>query len=350
MTNIIKRLLLTILLLTMMLGMLLGWRVWQGHQTLSQITVVEHPVVFSVAPGDHLKKVCYSLYQMNLISDPKALYYYGRYHALGRAIKVGEFELSGAVTPIEILTKLTTNEVKQYKITFAEGITLKQMLRRVADHDKLTHRLRGDDQQQQAALLNHLSTSETMLEGWLFPSTYRFPLGTTDLDIVQQSHQQMARVLAHEWANRAEDLPYRTPYEALIMASIIEKETGVAAERQQIAGVFVRRLKRGMRLQTDPTVIYGLGDAYRGNLKRSHLRDQSNPYNTYAIKGLPPTPIAMPGEAAIHAALHPADGQALYFVAKGDGAHYFSETLEEHNSAVKRYQLKRRQDYRSTQQ
>ena len=157
----------------------------------------------------------------------------------------------------------------------------------------------------------------------------------------------MREVLDNEWQSREDGLPYQSPYEALTLASIVEKETGVGSERSQIAGVFVRRLKKGMRLQTDPTVIYGLGDQYQGNITRRHLK-QETPYNTYLIKGLPPTPIAMPGREAIHATLHPAEGDALYFVAKGDGSHYFSATLEEHLQAVRRYQLQRRSNYRSS--
>jgi len=286
---------------------------------------------------------------MGLITDPQALYLYGRYHALGRAIKVGEFELTGSLTPIDLLTKVTSNQVKEYKITFSEGISFKEVLAKIAQTPKLTHTLQSGSAQPLPSLMAQLQLPEMHPEGRFFPSTYRFPLGTTDLDLLKRAYHQMEAVLAAEWSQREDGLPYKTPYEALIMASIIEKETGVASERQQIAGVFVRRLNKKMRLQTDPTVIYGLGDSYNGNLKRSHLKDKSNPYNTYAIKGLPPTPIAMPGQEAIYAALHPAAGSALYFVAKGDGTHYFSATLDEHNAAVKRYQLKRRKSYRSTQ-
>ncbi|WP_269473252.1 endolytic transglycosylase MltG [Kineobactrum salinum] len=185
------------------------------------------------------------------------------------------------------------------------------------------------------------------MEGLFLPETYRFERGTSDLDILARAHRAMLAALTEEWELRAPDLPYETPYEALIMASIIERETGVPDERQQIAGVFVRRLQRGMRLQTDPTTIYGLGTAFDGNLVRSHLRDGDNIYNTYRHHGLPPTPIALPGRAALHAALQPAEGDSLYFVARGDGSHEFNSTLEGHERAVRKYQLERRENYRS---
>ena len=185
-------------------------------------------------------------------------------------------------------------------------------------------------------------------EGFFFPDSYHYARGATDWDIVQRAHAQMRAILEQEWQGRAEDLPYETPYEALIMASIIERETGLPAEREEIAGVFVRRLLLGMRLQTDPTVIYGLGSNFDGNLKRKHLADKGNPYNSYRHSGLPPTPIALPGRADIHAALHPAAGDTLYFVARGDGGHVFSATLAEHEQAVRKYQLRRKKNYRSS--
>ncbi len=193
-----------------------------------------------------------------------------------------------------------------------------------------------------------LGLSETPLEGWIYPDTYSYTKGTRDIDVLRRAYQRMQQVLAEEWEARSQPLPLSSPYEALILASIVEKETGAPEERAAIAGVFVRRLQKNMRLQTDPTVIYGMGDNYRGNIRRSDLT-RYTPYNTYKIDGLPPTPIANPGREAIHASLHPAPGKALYFVAKGDGRHQFSATLVEHNRAVQVYQKRqRRQDYRSS--
>lgn len=208
----------------------------------------------------------------------------------------------------------------------------------------LRAKLKGRDDVRQAIgtlsdaeVLGAIGADDKHPEGLFAPNTYVVDDGERDLDILRRLYLRQQRILAEEWAARASGLPYRTPYEALIMASIIEKETGNAEERAQIAGVFVRRLQKGMRLQTDPTVIYGQGEAYRGDITRAHLRD-NNPYNTYRHAGLPPTPIAMPGRAAIHAALHPAEGDALFFVADGRGRHIFSATLSAHNQAVNRYQ------------
>ena len=193
-----------------------------------------------------------------------------------------------------------------------------------------------------------LELDVSSLEGWFYPDTYIFPRGTTDIEILKQAYSRMNEVLDEEWSDKDKDLPFDTRYEALILASLIEKETGVAHERSEIAGVFVRRLQKGMRLQTDPTVIYGLGSEFDGNLTRAHLLEET-PYNTYRINGLPPTPIAAPGRDAIRAAVNPAEGNALYFVGRGDGAHQFSATLEEHNAAVRKYQIEQRApDYRSS--
>ncbi|MCG6984458.1 MAG: endolytic transglycosylase MltG [Thiocapsa sp.] len=250
-------------------------------------------------------------------------------------IKAGEFELTSEMTPADVLDRITSGQVVQYPVTLVEGWTFRQAVEAIDAHDRFSGELgRLSD----ATLMAKLGRPGEHPEGRLFPDTYRFPRGTTRLTVLQRAFERMEQVVADEWDGRSDDLPIRTPYEALILASIVEKETGVASERPEIAGVFVRRLRKGMRLQTDPTVIYGMGERYDGRIRRADLRE-ATPYNTYVIDGLPPTPIALPGRAAIHAVLHPGDGDSLYFVSRGDGSHFFSATLDEHNRAVRRYIL-----------
>ena len=275
-------------------------------------------------------------------------------------IRAGEYYLSRDDTPLSLLDKLESGEVVQYRITFPEGLTLREWLALMAADDGIETEVTGlglsqvglsqvgSSQMDLSEIAQRLGIEQANPEGWFAADTYYYSAGDSDLDILQKAHRAMETLLAELWQQRADNLPYASPYEALIMASIVERETGVAAERAQIAGVFVRRLRKPMRLQTDPTVIYGLGERYQGNITRRHLREPT-PYNTYTIDGLPPTPIANPGADALEAALHPADGSSLYFVAKGDGSHQFSATLAEHQAAVRRYQLggRKRTDYRS---
>ena len=260
-------------------------------------------------------------------------------------IHAGEYLLLPGENQRDLLYKLNRGDVIQYRITFAEGLNLREWLALLRAEPKLE---KEAAYLEEGDLIQLLNPSLKSLEGWLYPDTYQFTRGDSDLAILRRAYRTMQTVLADSWEKRADDLPYETPYEALIMASLIEKETGVPSERPEIAGVFVRRLQMGMRLQTDPTVIYGLGERFEGNLRREHLREPG-PYNTYHIPALPPTPIAMPGKAAIEAALNPAAGDTFYFVARGDGSHHFSRTLDEHNRAVRKYQIeKRRADYRSS--
>lgn len=262
-----------------------------------------------------------------------------------QGILAGEYRFRSGDTQRDLLSKLNRGDVIRYRITFAEGLSVREWLALLALDPHLEKQIAALDE---AELLDLLDPELESLEGWLLPETYVFTRGDSDLTILRRAHQAMRVLLDRAWSQRAEGLPYETPYEALIMASIIEKETGVPAERPEIAGVFVRRLGLGMRLQTDPTVIYGLGERFDGNLRREHLREP-NPYNTYRIPALPPTPIANPGRAAVEAALNPAPGDTLFFVARGDGSHHFSRTLDEHNRAVRKYQIeKRRADYRSS--
>lgn len=244
----------------------------------------------------------------------------------------------------DLLEKWRTGDTIQHRITLVEGWNFARLRQALAQNEVLEH-LTGDWSGEK--LMEELGYKGVHPEGRFYPDTYQFTRGQSDLDILRQASQRLHDVLAEEWQQRADNLPYDTPEQALVMASIIEKETGMASERAAISGVFVRRLNRNMLLQTDPTVIYGMGDNYKGRITRADLQ-RPTPYNTYTNAGLPPTPIAMVGRAAIHAALHPAEGDALYFVAKGDGSHQFSRTLQEHNRAVREYQLKRRADYRSS--
>ena len=261
-------------------------------------------------------------------------------------IKAGEYSINESDTAISLLNKLNRGDVVVYHLTLVEGWTFKQALNYLHTLEKLKTTLDTDEALQ--PFIDQLGLENNYPEGWFFPDTYQYSATNSDADILKLAHHRMQDTLATEWASRDVGLPYETPYQALIMASIVEKETGVETERQQIAGVFIRRLQKNMRLQTDPTVIYGLGESFDGNLRRKHLAENT-PYNTYVIRGLPPTPIALPGRDAIFAALHPDASNNLYFVAKGDGSHYFSETLEEHNEAVRNFQvLRRNQDYRSS--
>jgi UPF0755 protein len=259
-------------------------------------------------------------------------------------IRTGEYLLRQGMTPLELLTALNEGDVVHHQVTLVEGKTFRQTLATLLAEEKLHKSLNGLPD---PILIERLGIDGNNLEGLFFPDTYQYTVDMSDADVLKQAHQKMQMILEEEWQARDANLPYKNSYEALIMASIVEKETGAPEERPAIAGIFVRRLQKGMRLQTDPTVIYGLGDAYKGNLTKQHLLDDT-PYNTYTRAGLPPTPIALPGREAIHAALHPEPGDSLFFVGKGDGHHYFSATLAEHEKAVRKYQLVRKKDYHSS--
>jgi len=338
---VIRRLL-VLLLLAVALGTLAGrelLRFWE-----EPLRVPEDGLYFTVQQGDSLANIAAKLREEGVLSHPRLLTLYGRFTGRDQAIKRGEYLIPEFSTARSLLLLLVSGEIVQYEVTLPEGITLSRALGILAAHPALGVALAGAGDPEVLAL----AAPESHPEGLFFPDTYHFSRGATDLSVLRRARAAMRDVLATEWEERAAGLPYADPYEALIMASIIERETGLPAERAEIAGVFVRRLQRGMRLQTDPTIIYGLGPDFDGNLRRSHLQDANNRYNTYRHHGLPPTPIALPGRAAIRAALHPAEGTALYFVARGDGGHVFSATLAEHERAVRKYQLRRRADYRSS--
>ena len=269
---------------------------------------------------------------------------YWRLERPDEALFSGEYRLQPGMRVEQMLGLWQRHEVVQYQLTLVEGWNFRQLRQAMAAQPGLAQTLGALDD---AAVMARLGHPGLHPEGRFFPDTYRYTRGYTDLALLKRAFERMESILAEEWAGRAGSLPYGSADEALTMASIIEKETGVPDERSEIAGVFVRRLEAGMRLQTDPTVIYGVGEAYNGRITRAYLQ-QAGPYNTYLNTGLPPTPIAMAGRQAIHAALHPAPGDALYFVARGDGTHAFSASLEAHNQAVRQYQLNRRPDYRSS--
>ena len=317
---------------------------WCNHILRSPMTLAEPETVLEVRSGQTLTGVLADMEASGLLRMPKLLGLWAQWTGLDRQIHAGEYVLEPGLNGLEFLELLARGEVRSYRITLPEGITLNEALRRLHDDRRLKRVIQDVND---PALLE-LVVPYRHAEGWFLPETYQYVSGDSDLDILRRARALMGSALNRAWANRDPSSPLDDPYEALILASIVERETSVAAERSQIAGVFSRRLVKGMRLQTDPTVIYGLGERFDGNLTRRHLRDASNPWNTYQIGGLPPSPIALPGEAALQAAVNPQPGSSLYFVARGDGYHVFAASLEEHNANVRQYQLSKKSEYRST--
>jgi len=292
---------------------------------------------YTVVAGASMRQIARELNQQGLLETPIYLVFRARVRGVANSIKVGEYSIRPGTTPDSLLDQLVKGKVKLYSLTLIEGWNFRDVMKAVNQHPQLKHTLVN---QAGNAIMKKIGKAGEHPEGRFLPDTYRFPAGTTDIKFLKRAYRHMSRLLEKAWKKRAKNLPLKTPYEALILASIIEKETARKDEYRQVSGVFIRRLQKKMRLQTDPTVIYGLGDNYNGNIKRRHLREDT-PYNTYTRAGLPPTPIALPGSQAILAALNPEPGNSLYFVATGkEGRHYFSQTLKEHNEAVIRYQLK----------
>ncbi|SED55610.1 endolytic transglycosylase MltG [Pseudomonas kilonensis] len=325
-------------------GLLLGASAWKIHSALQQPLNITQEELLDVPNGTTPTGTLKRLEADGLIKDAFWLRIYWRFNLAGQPLHSGEYRMVPGMTMEGLIGVWKRGEVVQYSVTLVEGWNFRQVRAALAKDEKLQQTLTGLSDSQ---VMDRLGHSGIFPEGRFFPDTYRFVRGTSDVDLLQKAYDRLEDVLAKEWAQRAADVPYTQPYQALIMASLVEKETGVPQERGQIAGVFVRRMRLGMLLQTDPTVIYGLGERYTGKLTRAHLKEE-NPYNTYLIPGLPPTPIAMVGREAIHAALNPVSGNSLYFVARGDGSHVFSDDLESHNNAVREFQLKRRADYRSS--
>lgn len=294
--------------------------------------------VLKIEQGQSLKSLANRLVDNTWLPHPHYFVYEGRRQGKASSLKTGEFNVPAGTTPLQLLDILVEGRVIQYSMTIPEGWTFRQILQAVNKNPYLQQTLKSNRPE---TVMSELGYTGYFAEGRIFPDTYLFPAGTSDREFLLRAIRRQENILQQEWQGRESNLPYQSPYEALIMASIIEKETGIVEERSKIAGVFVRRLQRKMKLQTDPTVIYAMAEKFDGNIRRKDLSIDS-PYNTYLYRGLPPTPIASPGQDAIHAALHPEQGSALYFVAKGDGSHYFSDNLKEHNRAVAKYQLKKR--------
>jgi UPF0755 protein len=312
----------------------LGYGAWY---LFTPLEVASMPVEFEIPAGARFRAAIEQLEKAGVHVRRTEFELLARALRHSRDVKAGSYELTRAVTPLELLEKLTRGDVTQAELRLTEGWTFAQFRAALDASPDLRHdSAKLDD----AQILAALKATETHPEGLFFPDTYLFAKGSSDLAVLRRAYRAMQRHLKAEWDAREAVVPYKSAYEGLIMASIIEKETGVGAERELIGGVLVNRLRIGMRLQADPTVIYGLGNAFDGNLKKIHLLEDG-PYNTYTRAGLPPTPIAMPGRAALRSAMRPAKTDALYYVSRGDGSSHFSRSLDEHNRAVTKYQLKR---------
>ena len=324
----IKRLLL-LTILAALLGA--GGLAWYARQPLQ---IQPLPTTVNVTPGMNLKSLSAMLEREGVVGNAQVFWLLGRVLDRGGALRAGVYTLDKPLTPLALYDTFERGEITQAIVQFIEGWNWREVRAALAAQPLLKNDSAG---MSDAELLQAIGAEENHLEGLLFPDTYFYAPHTSDIQVLRRAYRLQHDKLMTAWESRAAGLPYRTPYEALIMASIVEKETGAAFERPQIAGVFLNRLRLGMRLQTDPTVIYGLGERFDGNLRKVDLQ-RDTPYNTYTRAGLPPTPIAMPSEAAIQAAINPAKTDALYFVARGDGTHLFSSNLDAHNRAVDRYQ------------
>jgi UPF0755 protein len=307
---------------------------WADHYLRSPLQL-EQPIVISVPAGSSLGGVARDLAGRGVLQHPRLLTAYARLRGQASRIRAGEYLIQRNTTPAGLLEQLVRGEVLLREVTIVEGWTVRDMLGALARSPYLSHSLEGVSA---GDLMTRLGEPDTHPEGQFFPDTYRFARGTSDLEVLRKAHEAMHARLTEAWRSRSDVVPFSDPYQALILASMVEKESALPTERPRIAGVFVRRLRRGMRLQSDPTVIYGLGETYSGDIRTRDLHADT-PYNTYTRAGLPPTPVALPGDGSLQAATHPDDSGALFFVATGepDGSHYFSATLAEHSAAVKRY-------------
>ena len=325
--------LVAVVALTIALGALGAWQL--VHAWADRPGPLPEPVVVEIEAGTGFGRVARDLERLGVVENAALFSVLARLEDAAESVHAGEYRFVPAATPNAVLRQLVEGDVTVYRLQILEGWSVSDLMTAVGKAPALEATLAGVEV---GKLLTRLDLGEGHPEGRFFPDTYHYRRGATDAEILRVAYQKMQSVMEVEWQGRAPDLPYRQRSDALVMASLVEKETGLPADRSRVAGVFVRRLKRGMRLQADPSVIYGLGREFDGNLTRAHL-NRDGPYNTYTRAGLPPTPIALPGGAAIHAALHPAEEEAMYFVARGDGSSEFSVTLAEHVRAVRRFQL-----------
>ena len=335
----VRRVLAVLLLFAVLAGAAILFLARQWLAT--PLTIQGESATVEIQRGESLSAVARKLAARGLLQHPRWLSAYARLTGADARVRAGEYAVAAGTTPAGLLQQFQSGQVVQHSVTIVEGWTFRDLRRALERADALDNTLRGQDD---AEVMRAVGAAGQAPEGWFFPDTYVFGKGATDLDILRQAHARMQKELDAAWAGRADDLPFATPYEALILASIVERETANPAERPRIAGVFAQRLRIGMRLQTDPTVIYGLGAQFDGNLRRADL-ERDGPYNTYTRAGLPPTPIALPGAESIRAAVRPDARGELYFVATGlpDGTHHFSKTLAEHDQAVRDYLARYRQ-------
>jgi len=330
------RSILTALLILLLAAALAAGLAWQAYRSFEQSSLQhDRPARLWLAPGATLGTLARELQRLGLTEVDWRWRLLGRLHQ--PLMRAGEYELPVGSSPLQLIGQLERGQVVAHRLTIVEGWTVKRLRQELAEDSRLgqTAREYGEDE-----LMRRLGCSGCYAEGWFLPETYSFQRGDRDLDLLARAHRAMRNELDQAWKDRSRESPLQTREELLVLASLIEAETMIDEEREVVSGVFVRRLQLGMRLQTDPTVVYGIEGAFDGRIRRVHL-STDHPWNTYTRHGLPPTPIGLPGAASLQAAAHPADGDALYFVARGDGSHHFSATLAEHNRAVARYILGR---------
>lgn len=331
MLRIFKYLLILLVVLPMVLG---AWIATEFYFSPQRTLKIDTAVIHEIPVGASVRTIVKDLHAQGIIDRPWYLEWQARLHHQQNRIKAGDYVLEPGLTYAQLLELWVSGQVLSYRLTIPEGFTFLQMMQAIAAHEQIEKTLTAD---QYMDVMRWLGKPDMHPEGWFFPDTYLFSRNTTDMELLTHAHQRMEEILAATWHMRDDDLPIHTPYEALILASLVEKETAAPEERTMIAGVFTARLRQGMRLQTDPSVIYGL-ESFTGRLRRQDLRSDT-PYNTYTREGLPPTPIALPGRAALEASVNPTHTDALFFVSRGDGTHHFSPTYQEHRAAVIRYQL-----------